>query len=94
MALALLGDDEIDQRLDGMEGWRREGTAIVREFRFDDFVGSVGFVNRVLEPAEQMNHHPDLAISWNSVTVSVSTHSQGGLTAADFELASKIDAVA
>jgi 4a-hydroxytetrahydrobiopterin dehydratase len=92
--MALLGDSEIEQRLGGLEGWRREGTAIVREFRFDDFVGSVGFVNRLLEPAEEMNHHPDLAISWNTVTVTVSTHSEGGLTAADFELASKIDALA
>lgn len=92
--MAILEDSDIDQRLEALQGWRREGAAIVREFRFDDFVGSVGFVNRVLEPAEEMNHHPDLAISWNTVTVSVSTHSQGGLTAADFELASKIDAVA
>jgi 4a-hydroxytetrahydrobiopterin dehydratase len=92
--MALLEDGEIDQRLQGLEGWRREGTAIMREFRFDDFVGSVGFVNRLLEPAEAMNHHPDLAISWNTVTVTISTHSQGGLTASDFELASKIDAVA
>jgi 4a-hydroxytetrahydrobiopterin dehydratase len=92
--MALLEDSEIEQRLGGLEGWRREDGAIVREFRFDDFVGSVGFVNRLLEPAEEMNHHPDLSVSWNTVTVTVSTHSEGGLTATDFELASKIDAVA
>jgi 4a-hydroxytetrahydrobiopterin dehydratase len=92
--MALLEDGDIEQRLEGLEGWRREGPAIVREFTFDDFVGSVGFVNRLLEPAEEMNHHPDLAISWNRVTVSVSTHSQGGITESDFELASRIDAVA
>jgi 4a-hydroxytetrahydrobiopterin dehydratase len=92
--MALLEDSEIEQRLGGLEGWRLEGSAIVREFRFDDFVGSVGFVNRLLEPAEEMNHHPDLSVSWNTVTVTVSTHSEGGLTATDFELASKIDAVA
>jgi 4a-hydroxytetrahydrobiopterin dehydratase len=89
-----LNDEEIKQRLAGLDGWEREGDAIQRRFKLDDFKGSVDFVNRLTPAAEEMNHHPDLAISWNEVTVTISTHSEGGLTANDFELARKIDAVA
>ncbi len=92
--MALLEDHQITEKLAGLDGWQRKGEEIVREFRFDDFVGSVKFVDRVVAPAEEMGHHPDLAISWNTVTVSISTHSEGGLTAADFELAAKIDNLA
>lgn len=92
--MALLDDDQITENLKTLEGWQRRGDEIVREFEFDDFVGSVKFVDAVVEPAEQMGHHPDIAISWNKVTVSVSTHSEGGLTAADFELAAEISALA
>jgi len=91
--MALLEDQEIAARLDQLEGWQRKGDEIVRDFKFEDFVGSVGFVDRVVGPAEEMGHHPDLAISWNTVTVSISTHSEGGLTAADFELAGRIDSI-
>lgn len=91
--MALLGDAEIEERLSGLSGWRRSGDAIEKEFKRDDFVGSVRFVEGVVEPAEEMNHHPDLAVSWDTVTVTLSTHSEGGLTAADFELAAKIDAL-
>ncbi len=91
--MALLSDAEIEARLGEIEGWRRAGDAIVKEFKRADFVGSVAFVDSVVEPAEAMNHHPDLAISWDTVTVTISTHSEGGLTAADFELAAKIDAL-
>jgi 4a-hydroxytetrahydrobiopterin dehydratase len=92
--MALLDDDQISEKLKTLDGWQRKGEEIVREFKFDDFVGSVKFVDAVVEPAERMAHHPDIAISWNTVTVSISTHSEGGLTAADFELASRIDALA
>jgi 4a-hydroxytetrahydrobiopterin dehydratase len=92
--MALLSDEEIEQRLADLEGWERAGDAIRRDFKFKDFVESVQFVNRTVEPAEDMNHHPDLELSWNRVTVSLSTHSQGGLTENDFELARRIDAVA
>lgn len=78
----------------GLAGWRRSGQAIEKDFKRDDFAGSVRFVDSLVEPAEEMNHHPDVSISWDTVTVSLSTHSEGGLTAADFELAAKIDALA
>jgi 4a-hydroxytetrahydrobiopterin dehydratase len=92
--VALLGDAEVKERLASLPGWRRSGAAIEKDFKREDFVGSVRFVEGLVEPAEAMNHHPDLSISWDTVTVSLSSHSEGGLTAADFELAAKIDALA
>ena len=81
-------------RLGGLDGWERDGEAIVKTFERGDFVGSVEFVDKLVEPAEEMGHHPDLSISWNKVEVSITTHSAGGLTANDFELAKRIDALA
>jgi 4a-hydroxytetrahydrobiopterin dehydratase len=92
--MAVLNDDEIESRLSELSGWKRDGAAITRRFKFDDFQASVDFVNRIAPAAEEMNHHPDLAISWNTVDCTLSTHSQGGLTDADFELASQIDSLA
>jgi 4a-hydroxytetrahydrobiopterin dehydratase len=92
--MALLSDTEIEQMLAGLSGWERRGDAIAKEFDRGDFVGSVKFVDSLLEPAEAMNHHPDLEISWATVKVTLCSHSEGGLTAADFELAAKIDALA
>jgi 4a-hydroxytetrahydrobiopterin dehydratase len=88
-----LGDAEIEARLAEHPGWERVGDSIVKRFERGDFVGSVNFVNSLVGPAEEMNHHPDLEISWDTVEVSLSTHSEGGVTAADFELAAKIDAL-
>jgi 4a-hydroxytetrahydrobiopterin dehydratase len=92
--MALLSDSEIEARLAKLPGWQREGEAIVKTFDRGDFVGSVRLVESIVEPAEAMGHHPDLAISWGEVKVTISTHSEGGLTTADFELATKIDALA
>lgn len=92
--MALLSEAEVEGRLADLPGWERRGDAIAKEFERGDFVGSVGFVDSLVEPAEQMNHHPDLEISWSKVTVTLATHSEGGLTANDFELAAKIDALA
>jgi 4a-hydroxytetrahydrobiopterin dehydratase len=89
--MALLSDAEIEARIAELPEWRREGEAIAKTFDRGDFVGSVRFVEEIVEPAEAMGHHPDLEISWSKVTVAISTHSEGGLTAADFELAAKIE---
>ena len=89
----LLSDDDIQARLGELEGWEREGEVIAKTFEHGDFVGSVEFVRRLTAPAEEMNHHPDLEISWDKVKVSITNHAAGGLTAADFELAGKIDAL-
>lgn len=91
--MARLENDEIESRLGGLDGWSREGDAITKEFENGDFKGSVDFVNRLMPEAEEMNHHPDLEISWATVKVTVTTHSEGGLTAGDFELAGRIDAL-
>ncbi|HEX5761799.1 MAG TPA: 4a-hydroxytetrahydrobiopterin dehydratase [Solirubrobacterales bacterium] len=92
--MALLTDSEIDARLSEHPGWGRRGNAITKTFERGDFVGSVRFLDSVVEPAEAMNHHPDVEISWDEVTITIATHSEGGVTAADFELAAKIDALA
>ena len=92
--MALMAADEIHRRLQDVEGWERSGNSIRKHFKLDDFAGSVRFVDSLVEPAEEMGHHPDLEISWNTVTVKLSTHSEGGVTEADFDLAGRIDALA
>jgi 4a-hydroxytetrahydrobiopterin dehydratase len=89
----LLDDDAIEEKLGGLDGWSRRDDAIVKTFDHGDFVGSVEFVRRLTQPAEEMGHHPDLKISWSEVEVSITNHAAGGLTAADFELAAKIDSL-
>jgi 4a-hydroxytetrahydrobiopterin dehydratase len=91
--MARLEDSEIESRLAELDGWERAGDAIRKEFKHDDFVGSVKFVDALVGPAEDMGHHPDLEISWDTVTVTITTHSEGGLTANDFELAARLDAL-
>lgn len=91
--MALLDDSEIEERLSGLRGWERDGEAIAKSFGCGDFVGSARFVASLVEPAESLGHHPDLEISWDTVVVTISTHSEGGLTVADFELAAKVDAL-
>jgi 4a-hydroxytetrahydrobiopterin dehydratase len=92
--MALLSDEEIKERLKALDGWRQRGEYIVKSFECEDFVGSVKFVDSLVEPAEAMNHHPDIAISWSQVEVAISTHAEGGLTENDFELAQKVEALA
>lgn len=92
--MTLLSDREIDARLAAGE-WRREGQAIAREWKLEDFSQAIALVNRVAEAAEAANHHPDILIhGWNKVRLELSTHSEGGLTQADFDMASRIDELA
>jgi 4a-hydroxytetrahydrobiopterin dehydratase len=90
----LLRDDEIERLLAGLRGWERAGETIVKRFTFKDFAEALGFVNRIAEPAEAMNHHPDVKIHWNEVTLELWTHASGGLTMKDIELARTIEALA
>ena len=92
--MATLSDEEIGERLGELDGWERDGEAITKSFDRGDFVGSVKFVDSMVEPAEEMNHHPDLEVSWGDVKVKITTHAEGGLTKNDFELAKRIDALA
>jgi 4a-hydroxytetrahydrobiopterin dehydratase len=87
----LLSDEDVQARLQGSE-WTREGEQIVRDWKFEDFRAAVAFVNRVADAAETANHHPDILIhGWNKVRLSITNHSAGGLTAADFDLAGTLD---
>ncbi|MBS1787233.1 MAG: 4a-hydroxytetrahydrobiopterin dehydratase [Acidobacteria bacterium] len=89
-----LNEEQINQGLAAANGWRREGNEVVRDFKFTDFKAAMAFVNCVAEEAEAMDHHPDILIhGWNNVRLSVMTHSEGGLTAKDFKLAERINAL-
>jgi len=92
--MALLDDNEITQRLESSQ-WGRAGDAIQRDFEFKDFAQAMEFVNVVAGIAEDRNHHPDILVhGWNKVRLTVTNHSEGGLTEADFGLAHAIDAIA
>jgi 4a-hydroxytetrahydrobiopterin dehydratase len=86
-----LSEDVIARELEGAE-WRREGHELVRDWKFADFAAAMAFVNRVAELAEAANHHPDILLhGWNRVRLRLTTHSAGGLTCRDLELARAID---
>ncbi len=89
----LLAEDEIAARLGAVQ-WRREGDEIVRDWSFADFAAAMVFVNRAAEAAEEANHHPDILVhGWNKVRLTLTNHSAGGLTEADFKMAAKFDAL-
>jgi 4a-hydroxytetrahydrobiopterin dehydratase len=94
--MALLTDAEVQQRLSALDDWRLatgDGPpSIEREFKLPDFAAAMAFVNRVGDAAQAADHHPDILLhGWNKVRLTLSTHSQGGLTEADFALAGRID---
>jgi 4a-hydroxytetrahydrobiopterin dehydratase len=89
----LLTEDEIAARLSAAPGWEREGSSITRSVTRDDFRGAMMFASAVAYVAEEAGHHPDILIQWNRVTLTLSTHSDGGLTAADFDMAGQISAL-
>jgi 4a-hydroxytetrahydrobiopterin dehydratase len=90
----LLTESEVSEQLAGLPNWRRangDEPAITATYELTDFVAALDFVNRVGHEAELMNHHPDIDIRWNKVTLVLSTHSEGGLTHLDIELAHRIN---
>ena len=89
-----LNDTEIKQKLQSLSGWKQEDNTITRTFKFPDFVSAIDFVNQLVEPAETAGHHPDIAISYNKVTISLTTHDAGGITQQDFDLAQIISQLA
>jgi 4a-hydroxytetrahydrobiopterin dehydratase len=91
-----LTDEEREAALARLPGWRfdAEAGAIRRAFRFADFSAAFAFMTRVALAAEKADHHPDWSNSWNKVDVALSTHSAGGLTALDIEMAQAIDGLA
>jgi 4a-hydroxytetrahydrobiopterin dehydratase len=92
--MSRLTDEEITNGLSSLPGWERSGDEIVKEYRLGDFKEAVAFVVRLSYEAEAANHHPDLDIRWNRVRVGLSTHSEGGVTDKDIDLAAAIEALA
>ncbi|HEY9635412.1 MAG TPA: 4a-hydroxytetrahydrobiopterin dehydratase [Coleofasciculaceae cyanobacterium] len=86
----LLSDTEIQERASQLEGWMVEGKKLQTTRQFKDFVETIAFVNKIVEPAEAAGHHPDLKISYNKITITLTTHDAGGLTSKDFDLAQVI----
>ncbi|MEO6847048.1 MAG: 4a-hydroxytetrahydrobiopterin dehydratase [Chthoniobacterales bacterium] len=88
-----LSATQITEALAQTPEWTLESREITRQFQFKDFVQAMRFVNAVADAAEKANHHPDIDIRWNKVLLRLSTHSKGGLTEADFQLAAQINAI-
>lgn len=91
--MALESESEITRQLQSLKGWTRSGNEIRKTFALKDFVHAMGFVNSVALLAEKANHHPDVDIRWNKVTLALATHSEGGLTQKDFALAREVEAL-
>ncbi|MGH2734022.1 MAG: 4a-hydroxytetrahydrobiopterin dehydratase [Actinomycetota bacterium] len=87
----LLDEEEIEQRLDELGDWERDNGSIQKVFELEDFGAAMKFVNEVAKLADRYDHHPDIDIRWNRVKLVLSTHSEGGLTARDFDFAGEIE---
>jgi 4a-hydroxytetrahydrobiopterin dehydratase len=93
--MSVLSDEDVEARLGELDGdWEKYGNSLRREFKFGDFTAAVDFVNRLTPVANELNHHPDLFITWGLVRVSLISHSEHGITEKDFELAKKLDELA
>lgn len=92
--MAKLSGSDAQQRVKRLNGWTLEGDAIRKEFTFANFVEAIAFVNRLASQAEAADHHPDILINYKRVTLTYSTHSEGGLTAKDFAGAADADRLA
>ncbi|HEY7292769.1 MAG TPA: 4a-hydroxytetrahydrobiopterin dehydratase [Vicinamibacterales bacterium] len=92
--MSKLSRTEAEQRMRSLDGWSLEGDAIRKQFTFDGFPSAVAFVNRLVPEAEAADHHPDILINYKRVTLTYSTHSEGGLTPKDFSGAATADRLA
>ena len=92
--MATLSDEDITTALESLPGWERAGGQITKQYRFDGFPAAVAFVVLISYAAEAADHHPDIDIRYNKVTVALSTHSEGGITAKDAALARTIEGLA
>jgi len=91
---AVLSDADIQRILPQLPGWKQNGKAIERGFQFENFVKAMEFVNRIAEAAETVNHHPDILINYNKVTLSLVSHDSGGVTQRDIRMAGRINQLA
>jgi 4a-hydroxytetrahydrobiopterin dehydratase len=92
--VAVLTDPEIQKALSSLPGWQKNGIAIQRVFQFPDFKAAMQFVNKVADAAEQANHHPDIDIRYNKVTMALVSHDSGGVTQRDVRMAERINQIA
>ncbi len=92
--MATLTRSEAEQRLKGLDGWTLDGDAIKKQYTFGGFPEAVAFVDRLVPEAEAADHHPDIHINYKRVTLTYSTHSEGGLTVKDFAGAATADRLA
>jgi 4a-hydroxytetrahydrobiopterin dehydratase len=91
---ATLSDEEVQERLAGLDGWSVAGGKLHKDLAFADFNEAFGFLTRLALVAEKMNHHPDWSNSWNRVTLDIASHAAGGITQACFDLATAADRLA
>lgn len=91
MTTGLLPEEEVQDRLTSLEGWKREGNSITRTYEFPSFERAIAFIDDVAGLASEAGHHPDIYNSWRTVTLSLTTHDEGGLTERDFALAKNIN---
>ena len=91
--MALLPDEQVRHQLLHLDGWSQQGKAIVRQFEFRDFKQAMEFVNTIADTAEAANHHPDITINYNKVTLLLTSHDSGGVTDRDAKMAAKINEV-
>ena len=89
--MAELTSEQIKAALPAVKDWKKQSASITRTFQFKDFAAAMDFVNKLAQAAEAANHHPDIDIRWNKVTLTLATHNEGGLTQKDFDLARKLD---
>ena len=90
----ILNETEVRQKLANLPGWITSGQSLSQTYKFRDFIQAVKFVNKLVEPAEALGHHPDITISYNKVTIHLTTHDAGGITQKDFDLAQEITKIA
>ncbi len=86
-----LSPAQTDEKLRKLAGWKRKGNFITKEFKFDEFMAGIRFVNDIAAIAERLDHHPDIHIRWTTVRLEVQTHDEGGVTPLDIRLATEIE---
>jgi len=89
----VLSEEDILKNLSSLDGWEQSGIEIEKPFKFKNFIHSIGFVNKVAILAEKSDHHPDILVQYSKVKITLSTHSEGGITEKDFNLAKQIEEI-
>jgi 4a-hydroxytetrahydrobiopterin dehydratase len=82
---------QVDEKISSLEGWKRKGDFITKEFEFEKFMDGIRFVNDIAAIAEKLDHHPDIHIRWTTIRLEIQTHDEGGVTSLDIKLATEIE---